>query len=135
MNEHSDRQGLYSNFMLPEDTAVVDRVAALLAAGSPVPRDDMAAAARAVAGELATRRPGKSIEVRVPPYAAVQVGLTSGDGPTHRRGTPPNVVELAPETSVRLATGDIAWSAAVKGGLVRYSGAHAGEVAGLLPLR
>ena len=112
----------------------IDRVAALLAAGEPAPRDDLATAARSIAAELAARHPGKSIEVRIPPFAAVQVGAAGGDGPTHRRGTPPNVVELAPETAVSLATGSMKWDDAVAHALVRYSGAHAGDVAAMLPL-
>jgi hypothetical protein len=35
---------------------------------------------------LTERAPGRAIEVRIPPYAAVQCG----EGPTHTRGTPPN---------------------------------------------
>ena len=48
---------------------------------------------RTLAGRCSpAQHPGRSVEVRVPPYAAVQCGI--GDpGPTHTRGTPPNVVE------------------------------------------
>ena len=59
---------------------------------------------RALAQMLADAHPGRSVEVRIPPYAAVQCGL--GDpGPTHTRGTPPNVVETDAVTFLRLATG------------------------------
>ena len=59
---------------------------------------------RTLAAMLAARHPGRSVEVRIPPYAAVQCGI--GDpGPTHTRGTPPNVVETSPLTFLRLATG------------------------------
>ena len=50
---------------------------------------------------LTERAPGRAIEVRIPPYAAVQCG----DGPTHTRGTPPNVIEMAAETWLALASG------------------------------
>jgi len=112
----------------------IETVAELLALGRPVARDDMAQAARAVVAALAAAHPGHTIEVRVPPFAAAQVGALDGSGPSHHRGTPPNVVEFAPETAVRLAVGALTWDDAVKQGLVRYSGAHAGDVAQMFPL-
>lgn len=54
---------------------------------------------------LEQRAPGKSVEVRVPPYAAIQCV----PGVRHTRGTPPAVVELDAETWVALATGEIRW--------------------------
>jgi hypothetical protein len=87
-------------------------------------RSALAAATRTLAGILAAQQPGASVEVRVPPYAAVQCGI--GDpGPTHTRGTPPNVVETDPVTFLRLATGRISWADAVGGGAVRASGLRA----------
>lgn len=67
---------------------------------------------------LARRAPGGAVEVRVPPYAAVQVV----GGTTHRRGTPPAVVETDGETWVALATGALAWTDAVAAGRVVASG-------------
>jgi len=116
------------------DSAAIARVASHLAAGETVARDDMAGAARAVVSALAAAHPGHTIEVRVPPFAAAQVSALDGEGPAHRRGTPPNVVELAPETAVLLAVGDLLWDDAVSAGLIRYSGAHAADVASMLPL-
>ncbi len=59
---------------------------------SVLQRSALARCTRALATILAGRHPGRSVEVRVPPYAAVQCAI--GDpGPTHTRGTPPNVVE------------------------------------------
>ena len=78
-------------------------------------------AVRTVLTELARRAPGRSVEVRVPPYGAVQCGA----GPRHTRGTPPNVVETDPVTWLRVATGRLAWSAAVAAGLVSVSGNRA----------
>lgn len=84
---------------------------------------------RVLAQALADRHPGKSVELRVPPYAAVQcVG-----GPRHTRGTPPNVVETDAATWLRLATGRLDWAAAVRDGRVRASGERA-DLAELLPL-
>ena len=67
---------------------------------------------------LAARAPGGAVEVRVPPYAAVQVV----GGTTHKRGTPPAVVELDPATWLELALGELAWTDAVATGRVRASG-------------
>ena len=115
------------------DADAIRRVAALLDAKDAVSRDDLAVAARAVTATLKARHPGRTIEVRVPPFAAVQVGASHG-GPEHRRGTPPNVVEMDAATIVRLATGALAWDYAVAQGLIRHSGAHATDVRSMLPL-
>lgn len=87
---------------------------------------------RTLAEVLATRHPGRSVEVRVPPHAAVQCGI--GDpGPTHTRGTPPNVVETDPVTFLRLCTGRTSWSDAIASGRVHASGLRA-DLAPVLPL-
>jgi hypothetical protein len=62
--------------------------------------------------------PGRSVEVRVPPYAAVQ----AVPGLTHRRGTPSAVVETDAETWLALADGSLTWAEAVATGRVRASG-------------
>ena len=89
-----------------------------------------AACCRAGCARLGERHPGASIEVRVPPVAAVQIGFDSG--PTHTRGTPPNVVELSPQAFIDLATGHRSWEESRAG--VRSSGAHAHEVRQAFPL-
>lgn len=73
--------------------------------------------------------PGNTLEVRVPPYGAVQCV----EGPTHTRGTPPNVIELDAATWVSLATGSLSWSDALAQDLVSASGSRA-SLDGLLPL-
>lgn len=78
-------------------------------------------AVRALLSDLAKRAPGRSVEVRVPPYGAVQCV----PGPRHTRGTPPNVVEMDPVTWVLLATGRLEWDEAVTQGRIRASGARA----------
>jgi hypothetical protein len=78
---------------------------------------------------LAERAPGSSVEVRVPPYAAVQAVA----GVRHTRGTPPAVVETDAATWIALATGELAWAEAVAGGLVRASGERT-DLSGHLPL-
>jgi hypothetical protein len=84
--------------------------------------DLYALAARMLAQRLATALPGRTVEVRIPPYVAVQVG--HGQGPTHTRGTPPSVIETDALTFLQLATGDLTWAQAVAKG-VRISGVHA----------
>jgi uncharacterized protein (TIGR03083 family) len=84
---------------------------------------------KALAQLLATKHPGRSVEVRVPPYAAVQCVA----GPRHTRGTPPNVVETDPVTFLRLATGRTRWHEAVADGRVRASGERS-DLSGMVPL-
>ncbi len=79
--------------------------------------------------DLVVRAPGRSVEVRVPPYGAIQCVA----GPRHSRGTPPNVVETDPVTWVCLATGRLAWPEAVARGRVRASGTRA-DISELLPV-
>lgn len=78
---------------------------------------------------LASRAPGHSVEVRVPPFAAVQVI----DGVRHTRGTPPAVVETDAATWLALATGELAWDEAVHDGRVVASGERT-DLSGWLPL-
>jgi hypothetical protein len=97
----------------------------------PAPeRAELAAAVRLTARTLAAVAPGASVEVRVPPFVAVQCI----SGPRHTRGTPPNVVETDARTWLLLATGLLALEDAVAAGTVRLSGSRAGEVASWLPL-
>ncbi|MFJ9177050.1 sterol carrier family protein [Streptomyces sp. NPDC102360] len=95
----------------------------------PYDRQALAACTRILADALATKAPGASTEVRIPPYAVVQCV----EGPRHTRGTPPNVVETDPLTWIRLATGRTTWPAAVEDALVSASGERA-DLAGLLPV-
>ncbi len=78
----------------------------------------LATAVRYTLEELMTRAPGRSVEVRVPPYGAVQCI----EGPRHTRGTPTNVVETDGVTWVELALGLRTWARAVEDGAVRASG-------------
>jgi hypothetical protein len=78
---------------------------------------------------LAAKAPGHSVEVRVPPYAAVQ----AVPGGRHIRGTPRAVVETDPETWLALAAGELTWSEAVDTGRVRASGERT-DLSAYLPL-
>ena len=92
-------------------------------------RDALRITAQSLADVLAARAPGRSLELRVSPYAAVQ----AVEGPRHTRGTPPNVVETDPLTWARLAAGRISWSEATKDGSVHASGERA-DLGPWLPL-
>jgi hypothetical protein len=92
-------------------------------------RPELAAAVRLSLRALASDAPGRTVEVRVPPFAAVQCVA----GPRHTRGTPPNVVETDPRTWLELATGLVDWTTALAGGRVSASGTRA-DLAQWLPL-
>lgn len=114
-------------------TPIADGRAALAvcrSAGFAADRTTTATAVRYTLEELASVAPGRTVEVRVPPFGAVQCIA----GPVHKRGTPPNVIETDAQTWLRLATGDLAWPEAVGGGRVRASGQRA-HLDGLLPLQ
>lgn len=92
-------------------------------------RAELARAVRLSLRALAQVAPGAAVEVRVPPFAAVQCGA----GPRHTRGTPPNVVETDPKTWLQLATARLSWAEAVVSGRVAASGPRA-DISGWLPL-
>jgi hypothetical protein len=97
--------------------------------GAVPDREELTIAVRHLLQLLALRHPGRALEVRVPPVAAVQCL----EGPRHTRGTPPNVVETDPVTWMRLATGRLGWAEAVASAAVQASGARA-DLADYLPL-
>jgi hypothetical protein len=113
----------------PDGEASVAAVAAALDAGAEPERAVLRSAARFLLHELESARPGRSVEVRVVPVAAVQ----AVPGPRHTRGTPPNVVETDPVTWFKLATGRLGWDEAVRTGAVTASGARS-DLSAFLPL-
>jgi hypothetical protein len=88
------------------EAALVDAVLAAYEAGDEPVRPAARLAVKLLLDRLATDHPGRSVEVRVPPYAAVQCV----EGPRHTRGTPPNVIETDPRTWILLATGRLSWA-------------------------
>lgn len=117
-----------------DPAATRDAVAAIAewitgSAGEP-DRAAVGSAVRLTARTLAALAPGGSVEVRVPPYVAVQCIA----GPRHTRGTPPNVVETDPRTWLRLACGLLGFDQAAAAGLMSLSGSRAGEIAPWFPL-
>lgn len=98
---------------------------------NPAPsRAELTAAVRLTARTLAEQAPGASVEVRIPPFVAVQCI----SGPRHTRGTPPNVVETDARTWLLLATGLLVVADASAAGALRLSGSRAGEIQTWLPL-
>ncbi len=92
-------------------------------------RATLATAVRFTLALLEQRAPGRSVEVRVPPFGAVQIV----EGTSHRRGTPPAVIEMDARTWLELATGTLNWADAVAAARVDASGERA-DLSALLPL-
>ena len=113
----------------PEGEASVSAVEAAFDSGAEPERAALRSAARFLLHELERVRPGRSVEIRVVPVAAVQAIA----GPRHTRGTPPNVVETDPLTWFKLATGRVGWDAALRTGAVLASGARS-DLSAYLPL-
>lgn len=116
---------------LPVDelTSALERYDAAGAAGPAPSEVDVRALVKHFLAVLAERHPGHSVEVRVPPYAAVQCI----PGARHTRGTPPAVVETDAATWVALARGTTTVGAAAAAGLLRASGQRS-DLAPHLPL-
>jgi hypothetical protein len=110
------------------DPADVAAALARVAAGD-ADRADLRLLSKHYLAVLEDRAPGHSVEVRVPPYAAVQVV----PGVRHTRGTPPAVIETDADTWIALATGSLTWADADAAGRVRASGERA-DLTPYLPL-
>jgi hypothetical protein len=112
----------------PADPAAVAGARARLDAGEPE-KGDLRLLTKHYLALLEARAPGRSVEVRVPPYAAVQVV----EGVRHTRGTPPAVIETDADTWIALATGALSWADAFAAARVRASGERA-DLSAYLPL-
>lgn len=119
----------------PLPDALLFRLVELVAHGRdlPVPlapdRSALRLVVKALTGLIAETAPGRHVELRVPPFSAVQCV----EGPRHTRGTPPNVVEIDPVAFVELCTGRLAWTPAKADGRVRTWGDRA-DLSPWLPL-
>ena len=113
-----------------EGRAALHGVDAAAEASIAPSRADLGMAVRYLLQLLAERAPGNTLEVRVPPFGAVQCV----PGPRHTRGTPPNVVEMDAATWLALARGTETWDDVVAAGRVQASGTRA-DLAGLVHLR
>lgn len=112
----------------PADPAAVSVALAHVRDGDPS-KDELRLLTKHFLALLEAKAPGRSVEVRVPPYAAVQCV----EGVRHTRGTPPAVVETDAATWVAVATGALAWADAVEQGRVRASGERT-DLTAYLPL-
>ncbi|MDZ5619942.1 sterol carrier family protein [Nocardioides sp. HM23] len=112
----------------PADPGAVEAAVARVSRGT-ADRADLRLLTKHFLALLEARAPGRSVEVRVPPFAAVQVI----EGVRHTRGTPPAVIETDPETWVALATGGLAWADALESGRALASGERT-DLSSYLPL-
>ncbi len=114
----------------PDELALLlGRLEVAVAARVPASRDDVRAAVKHFLAVLADRAPGKSVEVRVPPYAAVQCIA----GARHTRGKPPAVVETDADSWLALARGQATFEELADAGKVRASGERS-DLTPFLPL-
>lgn len=104
----------------------ISREEALLAIKS----DDQAVPVRYFLQCLEDSHPGGTIELRVPPFGVAQIV----EGLEHRRGTPPNVVEIAPELFIKLCLGEASFDDHQNTKALTLSGTRAVEVSKLFPL-
>jgi hypothetical protein len=88
-------------------------------------------AVRYLLQQIESSHPGGTIELRVPPYGAAQII----DGLNHRRGTPPNVVEVTPENFLDLALGLSTFEEKVDSGAVSLSGDRASDASEVFPVK
>jgi Bacterial SCP ortholog len=102
---------------------------AAIDAGLEPQREALRGATIYALGLLEALAPGHAVEVRVPPFGAIQCV----SGPRHTRGTPPNVVETDALTWIMLAAGRADWPTTVANGLVRASGPRA-DLSAYLPV-
>jgi len=64
--------------------------------------------------------PGRSVELRIPPYAVIQCVA----GSAHRRGTPPNVVEMSAQTLLKISKSPQNWDQLCSDGAISASGTN-----------
>jgi hypothetical protein len=108
---------------------ITDDVGRAAVRALPADRATTATAVRYLLQLLAEQAEGNTVEVRVPPFGAVQ----AIEGPRHTRGTPPNVVEMDAETWVAIATGSASWGDAIAAGRIAASGQRA-DLSAYLPV-
>lgn len=97
--------------------------------GDKPDRDIERVAVKHLLSLLRAKAPGRSVEVRIPPYAAAQIV----EGVRHTRGNPPASVECGARTFIELCCGDLSWSEAVDSTRLMASGERS-DLSRLLPL-
>jgi len=113
----------------PHERELLESIASQLDQVDQVDNEDTRAAVKAILRELTEIAPGRSVELRVPPFAATQIV----EGHTHRRGTPAAVVELNAVTLCQLAIGQRNWAELVNQGVILASGERS-DLSLLFPL-
>jgi hypothetical protein len=108
---------------------IVGDASVRLALAGNADRDATATAVRYLLQMLSEKAEGNTVEVRVPPFGAVQ----AIEGPRHTRGTPPNVIEMDAPTWIALATGSLRWAEALNDGRIHASGQRA-DLTDYLPI-
>ncbi|MGH3359902.1 MAG: sterol carrier family protein [Nocardioidaceae bacterium] len=114
--------------LTPLPDAEFEPIRARIEAGT-ADKTDLRAATKHLLALLVEKAPGRSVEVRVPPYAAAQCI----PGARHTRGTPPAVVEMDAPTWIALALGDQVWAEAVRAGRITASGERS-DLSAYLPV-
>ena len=97
---------------------------------SAIASGDVPMAVRYLLQLIENKFPGGAVELRVPPFGAIQCL----QGLDHRRGTPPNVIEMAPQVFLSLCKGQSTWQSELEAGRVLASGTLAEEAAKLFPV-
>ena len=113
--------------------ALIEAAASAMRFRQPIVPAAAVEATRALTMVLGARFPGAVLELRVPPAAAVQLGAF-GAGPSHTRGTPPNVIEMDPLVFIGLATGLKQWPKELAAHSVQASGTQVDVVERMLPV-
>jgi hypothetical protein len=78
----------------------------------------IAAAVKEILDLIKQISPGKSVELRIPPYGAIQCAV----GSNHKRGTPPNTVEMSAQVLIQLSSNPKIWADSVAAGQILASG-------------
>jgi len=112
-----------------EGRVALSAVSNAMTNGATPVRTDLALAVRWLLQRLDRSAPGNAVEVRVPPFGAIQFV----EGPRHTRGTPPNVVEMDALTFVALTTGTLDWATGVSSGVIHASGIRS-DISAFVPL-
>jgi hypothetical protein len=103
---------------MPKVTITEIREAIAASSTNPTDNELLANLTRISLDYLAQEFPGKAVELRVPPFRVVQL-LT---GINHRRGTPPSVIEMSPQTWQKILCKKLTWESGVDNGLIHASG-------------
>ena len=113
----------------PEHRELIESVDSTFQSDVEPERDQVKAAVKSILAQLSRIEPGRSVELRIPPYAAIQLVA----GHTHRRGTPAAVVETDARTLVALAVGSLTWTDAIAQGVL-IAGGERSDLSRLFPL-